>query len=49
VSITIPEHWLDLDGKTFHEEIDETLGALMQVFEAGRSERARERREEGEI
>jgi hypothetical protein len=49
VSITIPEDWLDLDGATFHQQMDGTLGHLMQVFEAGRSERAAKRREEGGI
>lgn len=47
VSITIPEAWFDLDGAAFHEQMDGALGNIMQVFEAGRSERARERREEG--
>ncbi len=51
VSITIPGTWLDLDYAAFHEKMDDSLGAMMQVFEAGRTERERERemRERGEL
>lgn len=47
VAISIPEAWLDLEGPEFHEKMDDALGAMMRVFEAGRTERAEERRRGG--